>query len=524
MKKLITILCLLSSITGYAGQVVFKNQHQRWEVLDIISNTQYTAIFCDIFILSNKAGCFEAHEDDKSALFYLYGSWGRSEFISAEFSGQYKAYTFVRGGIPSKNYYTFGNKGKLAKGIFYFTRIPAGVSCINWYCDGGWALEASPADKYHCPKFCANNLHVPNNPNTIIQTSYSEDSLTRFWNTHRYTPLEGIYSFLSTSSSLYWGKYRHKLAIVKERDVYRIIYLGGANSAVWEEGELKGSCVPTNTKGIYKIVTWYLENKMPSTADFYLEYNNNYVTLHDAKTGVETLFMKLYPTKELMEEDIEQTNTSRTVAEPIPTGNGSGFFVGGNTIATNHHVVDGAKKIEVVIQSKQKVERYSAKVLCADKVNDLALLTIEDANFSAYTSLPYAIATRAIDVGSSIFTMGYPMEHVMGSEIKVTDGIISSKTGYQGNIATYQISAPIQPGNSGGPMFSKNGYLVGITSAGIQDADNVGYAIKSNYLLNLIEAAPITIADISIKMIANMSLPEQIKILTPYVVLIYVYE
>jgi hypothetical protein len=72
-------------------------------------------------------------------------------------------------------------------------------------------------------------------------------------------------------------------------------------------------------------------------------------------------------------------------------------------------------------------------------------------------------------------------------------------------------------------MFSKDGKLVGITSSGIPGAENVGYAIKSSYLNSFIESAPITIDDISTNQIVDKSLPEQIKMLTPYVVLVYIY-
>ena len=76
----------------------------------------------------------------------------------------------------------------------------------------------------------------------------------------------------------------------------------------------------------------------------------------------------------------------------------------------------------------------------------------------------------------------------MGDEIKLTTGIISSKTGYQGDVALYQISAPIQPGNSGGPLFDKKGNIIGVVSAKHAGAENVGYAIKSSYLRTLIES------------------------------------
>lgn len=121
--------------------------------------------------------------------------------------------------------------------------------------------------------------------------------------------------------------------------------------------------------------------------------------------------------------------------------------------------------------------------------------------------------------------MGYPMSDVLGEEVKVTDGIISSKSGYEGDIATYQISAPIQPGNSGGPLFDKDGNLVGITSSGIDKrvAENVGYAIKSSYILNIIDSAPININLPNGRQSEHPDLPSLIKSLKPFVAFIKVY-
>ena len=525
MKKLFaSLLCLLSAFAYAETKTVFYSENQCWKITDIKSNEQYTSIYCDVHILSNAAGCIEAHKDDKSSNIYLYGPWGECKLVATEYSGDYKPYTFVKGYLPEMNYYTRNNKGKVVNVIFHFTRIPAGIEMINWYCDGGFALSAAPCGSYHCPKFNAKSIFVNNNPNTTTQTSYTENKLKDIWSNRKCAPIEGVYSFLATTSHLFWGYNRHTLAILKDGNSYKIIYIKGSNGSVWKEGELKGTLSPTNTKGLYKVTSWFIENKMHTTADFYLEHNGNYVTLHDAKTGVETQFMKLYPENEMSDDDIATSEPQIPSNEKeSPSGNGSGFFISRNVIATNHHVVDGAKKLEVVIQTEESVKTYSAKVLSVDKLNDLALITIEDDDFVEYETLPYQIASRSIEVGSSIFTMGYPIVGSMGSEIKVTDGIISSKTGFQGNVSTYQISAPIQPGNSGGPMFSKDGKLVGITSAGIPGAENVGYAIKSSYLNSFIESAPINIDDISTNQIVNKSLPEQIKMLTPYVVLIYIY-
>ena len=82
---------------------------------------------------------------------------------------------------------------------------------------------------------------------------------------------------------------------------------------------------------------------------------------------------------------------------------------------------------------------------------------------------------------------------------------------------SYQISAPVQPGNSGGPMFDKNGNVVGIVNAGIPDADNVGYAIKTTYLFNLIKSSVSASVIPNNNIVAGKSLPEKVKILQKYV-------
>ena len=87
-------------------------------------------------------------------------------------------------------------------------------------------------------------------------------------------------------------------------------------------------------------------------------------------------------------------------------------------------------------------------------------------------------------------------------------------------MVAYQISAPIQPGSSGGPLFDKNGNLVGITNAGISAAQNVGYAIKSTYLRLLIQSSPIKINIPTTNSISHLSLSEQIKQLSKFVVII----
>ena len=114
------------------------------------------------------------------------------------------------------------------------------------------------------------------------------------------------------------------------------------------------------------------------------------------------------------------------------------------------------------------------------------------------------------EVGENIFVLGYPLAKLMGNEIKLTNGIISSRSGYQGDISTYQMSAPVQPGNSGGPMFDDKGNVIGIVNAGIPGAENVGYAIKTSYLKNLVENVTSNNILPNNNQIESMSLPQKV--------------
>ena len=191
----------------------------------------------------------------------------------------------------------------------------------------------------------------------------------------------------------------------------------------------------------------------------------------------------------------------------------------------NVQVIEGADDIEVEFIVNDEVQKFNAEIVQSDKVNDLAIIKIFDMNFDGLDNLPYNFKTRSSDVGTKVYAYGYPMAlSLMGKEIKITDGIISSKSGFDGDITSYQITAPIQAGNSGGPLFDDRGNFIGINSAGLRKdvADNVGYTIKSSYLLNLIDVLPKSIDLPSSNKLQSLPLTEQIKEISKYVVLVKV--
>lgn len=161
---------------------------------------------------------------------------------------------------------------------------------------------------------------------------------------------------------------------------------------------------------------------------------------------------------------------------------GTGWALLNNHIVTNYHVIDGARTISIKGINGDFTRSFKATVVAHDKDNDLAILRLDNGYIS---NIPYAVNTSSAEVGQNVFVLGYPMTDTMGEEVKLTNGIISSLSGFQGNSNNYQISAPVQPGNSGGPMFDENGNVIGIVVAKHNQAELASYAIKISCLSSL---------------------------------------
>ena len=154
-----------------------------------------------------------------------------------------------------------------------------------------------------------------------------------------------------------------------------------------------------------------------------------------------------------------------------------------------------AQSIEVTITNDEGVYDYSADLVKSDPLIDLAILKINDPKFSSNIEISNGIRSRGVRVGEEAFALGYPLTFIMGEEVKFTDGRISSLTGFQGDIKSFQTTIAIQPGNSGGPMIDYQGNLLGITTSGLNKnvAENVSYSVKATNLLDLIEVLPFDI-------------------------------
>jgi S1-C subfamily serine protease len=222
----------------------------------------------------------------------------------------------------------------------------------------------------------------------------------------------------------------------------------------------------------------------------------------------------------MSKNDIE----SASEAEEEYLGNGSGFLISKEGyIATNYHVIDGAKIIDVVFDFDGAKFKLPAKVEQVDQENDIAIIKVD---FSGKVkSLPYSLDFQLYDIGTPIFILGYPYANVMGNEVKFTNGTLNSRTGIKGDVRYYQVSAPIQPGNSGGPCFTEDGKLIGIVSASLNEDmyknQNVNYVLKISYLQNLINLLPKKAFETEMKEISYSSNGAMIADFKRFVPLIY---
>ena len=242
--------------------------------------------------------------------------------------------------------------------------------------------------------------------------------------------------------------------------------------------------------------------------------------------------IKEYPTSSMYRDALEEAirieqkkEQQKKAEESKPSEwSGTGFALNGGCVVTNYHVVENAKNIIVQGINGDVAMDFEASVIATDKINDLAVLKIIDSRFTGFGTIPYKVKSTIADVGEDVFVLGYPLTMTMGDELKLTTGVISSKTGFQGDVSQYQISAPVQPGNSGGPLFDGKGNLIGIVSSKHLGTENVGYAIKTSYLVNLVESAlPSSIIPTN-NTISGQTLPNKVKSIRNFVFLIICSE
>ena len=380
-----------------------------------------------------------------------------------------------------------------------FPPIPREVDCINLIEEGGWRFKGitfTPRQDWQT--------------NPIVNTEEKLNELVDK-SKHEFT---GFYEQLIIDKKTEVLR----LAVIQNdtltKDNFIALVYADATDQNWKFGEVKAALEATAVPNVYKGL-WLNNSKRPVQAVVTFEGATMKILIEaemffedDEPVYQESIYVK-------MAKDL-----ARAPQQTSLEWSGTGFALRDGYIITNHHVINDATEIKIQGINGDFLTEYTAQVVGVDKSNDLALLKISGDVPASFNTIPYGIKTSISEVGENIYVLGYPLTATMGEEIKLTNGIISARTGFEGDVTTYQISAPVQPGNSGGPMFDDNGNVIGVICSKHIGAENVSYAVKTSQVRILIES----ITDPSILNTKNTlqgkNLKDQVKEVKNYVYLI----
>jgi TPR repeat protein len=220
-----------------------------------------------------------------------------------------------------------------------------------------------------------------------------------------------------------------------------------------------------------------------------------------------------------------KSDSNNSISPANPTATGTGFFITEDGyLITNDHVVKDATKVRLVTSAGT----IDATVVKVDVANDLALLKAA----GRFAPLPVA-TSRGVKLGGTVATIGFPNIGMQGFSPKLAKGEIASLSGATDDARYFQISVPVQPGNSGGALVDERGNVIGIVSAKLNAVaalkssgslpENVNYAVKSSFLLSFLESVPEVSAKLKEPISTERKFEDVVKSAQSAAVLVLVY-
>ncbi len=253
-----------------------------------------------------------------------------------------------------------------------------------------------------------------------------------------------------------------------------------------------------------------------STGGYLLKKQSNEIT--ELKRDV----LELKYSSEAIVEGITKNN--KKVAYAPANFEGSAFALNNKGyILTSYHMVKDADSIFI---QNNLTDRVLTRLVYFDAKLDLAFLKLDNTELVKTWQIPFSLKEKTTDIGERVFTLGYPRKEMVYGE-----GSLSALSGYSNDTSMYQISIPVNPGNSGGPLLDEQGNIIGVIRGKITGAEATGFAIKANEIMKAIDSLPTDsirqeLLSTTNKKTAlkNLKRSEQIKKINPYVFNVLVYK
>lgn len=227
-------------------------------------------------------------------------------------------------------------------------------------------------------------------------------------------------------------------------------------------------------------------------------------------------------TKSLLFAGFTLLSAIPAMAQTNESSSGSGIAIGGGDILTNWHVVKGCGRL--IARVPPDVEQV-AVLVARDERNDLAVIRVSN-SLRAAAAFRHGTSVRA---GETVLASGYPLSGVLTSAASVSTGIVNALAGLADDSRFLQISAPVQPGNSGGPLVDQAGQLIGIVTSKLNAVavaqftgdipQNVNFAIKAEIARTFLESQGLkyTAAAIPDSLLSLPDLADLAKSFTAYI-------
>lgn len=311
--------------------------------------------------------------------------------------------------------------------------------------------------------------------------------------------IEGLWSATDDSG------YRFGIvSIDRGRDFVAVIF-ESPRSYLWQPGMIKARFTAAADNQTYA-AKWKLADRTEATGIARVDDSTLTISVNRAGKEQVSRFLKL-----------RSSGTASNVS--LASSTGTGFFCAPGIVATNAHVVDRAQSLEMYLPVQRRTLKL--EVVVADTSNDLALLRVVGEDLRNLPSSVSLARVGDLKLGGETVVIGFPLGDVLGADHKVTSGLVSGLDGLNGDPRTLQLTAPIQPGSSGSPVFDRSGRVIGVVTSTLDAVaalrasgglpQNVNFAVKSDYLALLLRRVPSAAADQQVSNARVPSVPELIE-------------